>query len=385
MESSGKRKFDAIGPSESATDADRAEGGGAWVKRFSNTYKRDYWFNELTGASTWIDPMVSSHEDLKESSEPQTLRLSAQGVSSTDTPAIAKNISLVTSAERSWIEDMTNPKLSWRNITDASLPGKSFVLFDDAQCIGGTKQRLLGRLAGEVSQKEIVYAGPGTGYAQVALGYAAALWKKKGVIFLNGSPNDMQLPLVRMARGLGVDIRCDSSGYCTLESAERNAAAYVAEDPTCRYLAPFGLRTARGQFTFELLRKSLLESTRAYPEIPKRLWLVAGSGFILDVLHSIWPTTKYMVVQVGKKVWREVLDGKDYELFIAPERFGDDAELQPPYASVPWYDAKLWQFVRRHGRDGDCIWNVAAVPADPETAAQEALERIARTRPEGMQ
>ena len=30
------------------------------------------------------------------------------------------------------------------------------------------------------------------------------------------------------------------------------------------------------------------------------MWLVSGSGFILDVLHSIWPRTKFMVVQVSE-------------------------------------------------------------------------------------
>ena len=88
-----------------------------------------------------------------------------------------------------------------------------------------------------------------------------------------------------------------------------------------------------------------------------------------------------MVVQVGKKVWREVLEGKDYELFIAPERFGDTAKHQPPYRTVPWYDAKLWQFVQEHGRNGDCIWNVAAVPDSPEEAVRIVLSIIDSSRP----
>lgn len=41
--------------------------------------------------------------------------------------------------------------------------------------------------------------------------------------------------------------------------------------------------------------------------------------------------------------------------------------------SVDWYDAKLWQFVLKHGQEGDFIWNLAALPDDVETAAREAL------------
>ena len=32
---------------------------------------------------------------------------------------------------------------------------------------------------------------------------------------------------------------------------------------------------------------------------PKRLWLVAGSGFLCDVLASIWPDTTFLIVQVS--------------------------------------------------------------------------------------
>ena len=49
--------------------------------------------------------------------------------------------------------------------------------------------------------------------------------------------------------------------------------------------------------------------------------------------------------------------------------------------SVPWYDAKLWQFVKQHGQAGDFIWNVAAVPDDVEAAAAEAICRIDREGP----
>jgi hypothetical protein len=104
--------------------------------------------------------------------------------------------------------------------------------------------------------------------------------------------------------------------------------------------------------------------------------MVAGSGFLLDVLHSIWPDTVYMVVQVGKTIWPDQLENKKHVFFTAPERFGDTAPLQPPYQTVPWYDAKLWQFAVKNWEDGDCIWNVGAVPKDPMAAAKLFLSKI---------
>lgn len=282
--------------------------------------------------------------------------------------------------QRHWAIHLTNPLLIWRNIVHPTIPAVTLTLMDDGQCIGGTKQRLLGTLLQDIPQQEIIYAGPGSGYAQVALGFSAALYNKKGVLFMNGSPSDLSSPLCRMAQAFGVDIKVGEQ-YWTLQEAEARALAYVQEDPTNRVALPFGLRQDRGQHTFNVFNKAMTSCLRSFPRPPARLWIVAGSGFIFDVLHSIWPSTKFMIVQVGKKVWREVLEGKDYELFVAPERFGDAGLQQPPYSSVPWYDAKLWQFVLQHGRDGDCIWNVAAVPSSPEEAVASVLDVIRKTRP----
>ena len=184
-----------------------------------------------------------------------------------------------------------------------------------------------------------------------------------------------------MARAFGVDIQTSDTGYWKLEDAELRAKNYASADPSNRFLLPFGLSSERGGMMFNCFRKALMGGLADIQVQPDRLWLVCGSGFILDVLHSIWPTTKYLIVQVGRKIWKEVLEGKNFELFVAPERFGDTAQEQPPYQTVPWYDAKLWQFVLRHGMDGDFIWNVAGVPQGPEAAVGAVLHRIELTRP----
>jgi hypothetical protein len=58
--------------------------------------------------------------------------------------------------------------------------------------------------------------------------------------------------------------------------------------------------------------------------------------------------------------------------YVSKESFGETAKRQPPYRSVPWYDAKLWVFVERFGKSGDFIWNVGAVPEDVAAAAVSA-------------
>lgn len=80
---------------------------------------------------------------------------------------------IVSEKRREWISQLTNPAIRPREFFSVELK-KNFVLLDDGvHCLGGTKQRLLGRLMHTIPQREIIYAGPGEGMAQVALAYTA--------------------------------------------------------------------------------------------------------------------------------------------------------------------------------------------------------------------
>ena len=242
--------------------------------------------------------------------------------------------------------------------------------------MGGTKQRLLGRLLQTIDANEVIYAGPDGGIAQVALAYAAALCNKKAIIFLNTYAKNEKPALVQLAESLGAIIHFPdpSSRGRTLQETQADAIKY-ANESSDRHILPFGLRGKPGEPNFELFKEALIDCLRGATP-PIRLWLVAGSGFLLDVLHSIWPNTKYMVVQVGKTIWEDQLSNKNHQLFIAPEGFGSRALLQPPYPTVPWYDAKLWQFATINWNKGDCIWNVGAVPQNPQDFTQKLLKKI---------
>lgn len=271
------------------------------------------------------------------------------------------------------IKAYTNPRIQMQSIT---FDKKTFLLFDDSKCIGGTKQRLLGKLLEQVVEPEVIYAGPESGFAQVALAYTAYLWKKKATVFLNTYVGTHpRPPLVRLAEALGANIKySDNPRGRSLQDTEAAAGAYVSEDTANRFILPFGLKTPKGEAPFDCFYAALSEAVGLLqlPNPPRRLWVVAGSAFLLDVLYHIWPSTHFMVVQVGRKIWPDLLENKKSTLFEAPERFGDNAIHQPPYHSVPWYDAKLWQFVMKHGEPGDCIWNVGAVPSDIDAVARAA-------------
>lgn len=255
------------------------------------------------------------------------------------------------------ISKITNPPVLIYNITHAD---KQFTILDDGVLVGGTKQRLLGEIMGMIDADEVIYAGPSIGIAQLALAYTASLWGKRATVFLNTPNLDLDVYTIRsISYGAKIFFARGRNGRTLLET-QKASKKYASVNKKRRLLLPFGIKSPPGELYFEVFRKALIEALPKNIPPPRRLWLVAGSGFLFDVLHSIFPVTKLMIVQVGRKIWQDQLDGIDCELFVAPETFYERAIFQPPYKTVPNYDAKLWQFVLQYGRDGDAIWNVAS-------------------------
>lgn len=261
------------------------------------------------------------------------------------------------------IHELLNPPIRLIPLNFRNQP--FFTVLDDSVCVGGTKQRLLSRLIPQIiaDKFELIYAGPDSGAAQVALAYAAKLFKLQATVFLNTPKGTTSLqlpPLAWMAQQLGAKLTLSESNTGrSLADTQQAAEQYASADPRARMLLPFGMDNPLNRQLFE---EAIREAVPADLPPPARLWVVAGSGFLFRVLHNVWPKCKLMITQVGKKIWPDQLEGIDHELFIAPERFGDNTSVLPPYKSLPWYDAKLWQFAKIHGQPGDYIWNVAGLP-----------------------
>ena len=103
---------------------------------------------------------------------------------------------------------------------------------------------------------------------------------------------------MRLAEELGAAVHLtDSLTGRSLADTQADARRYC-EDNSERYLLPFGLKSSRGELYFDLFREAILEAIPAGMSAPRRLWLVGGSGFLFDVLSSIWPETLLLIVQV---------------------------------------------------------------------------------------
>lgn len=226
----------------------------------------------------------------------------------------------------------------------------SFNVFADHLLIGGTKQRALVPYMKSIKKNIFIYAGPTTGYAQIALAYAAQLTKKKVILFLR-----KQMPRSKLTKYANTFASCKIIEYpnANLKYLQKKAKQYHITNPDT-YLFPFGGHSKK---YIKTLTKSI---NNAIPKDlnPPRIWLVAGSATILAALYKVFPKSYFMVIQVGKTIWPDQIDDSRTTLLISDESFIKPAKMQPPYPSVATYDAKLWKYFMRYGLSGDFIWNV---------------------------
>ena len=275
------------------------------------------------------------------------------GYGSEDTPRVNASVLMVWRKSTNAPSDLYNPPV---RVVEEKLEDRSFSIVREDYLIGGSKQRAIIPLLESAKYKnkqKIGYAGPVFGYAQIALAYACRMLGKKAVLFVEKRPE--LHPFTAFAKYMGAEIvEVESRGRKNTPLKAVQARAKQVSSRKNITLLPFGLHDAMYEKIFV---SQLLNATKKM-EHPVRMWLVAGSAVILNTLAEIFPDTYFLVVQVGKTVWPDQLPEGRSKLFVAPEKFWEDSEEPPPYASVSNYDAKLWQFVLQHGQDGDFIWNV---------------------------
>ncbi len=242
-----------------------------------------------------------------------------------------------------------NPKLVIEKFED-------FNVVRDDLLTGGTKQRGAVPLFSAIPQKEIIYVSPTTGFAQIALSLAAKLTGKKAIIYM--AKERPLRPQTIKAKMLGGIIREGKVGE-KMASLRTKAEAYINEDPENRIELYLGLDLPEFKDALETaIREAVMGTELEDVEQSRTFWVVGGSAILARVLAKIFINSKFNVVQVGRPVELP----SEFTVWIAPESFYEDAKQPPPFPSVLTYDAKVWQFAKKHGKPGDYIWNVAADP-----------------------
>jgi hypothetical protein len=255
------------------------------------------------------------------------------------------------------------------------------VIRDDL-LIGGTKQRALYRLIlANQKYNNFVYAGPTTGYAQLALSYCCFLLGKKCTIFTSGVRT-------KLTEKAAMYPGCTIIENTTLKEAQNNATVFTTESGTVgknKFLIPFGMDFKEYTDLLEEQLKIAAKNTQLYPLDKKfTLWLTVGSGTLLKVFSKVWPNASFRPVQVGKAIqeqnfdtelWKRMGGQQIVDLLrvnpypdIPPKKghqyqeFYEEVpnELKPPYPALLTYDAKVWQRVLMYGKNDEYIWSTGA-------------------------
>jgi hypothetical protein len=263
--------------------------------------------------------------------------------------------------------------------------GRRFGIVRDDILPGGTKQRCILRLIGDVLKNQpdvqkIVYAGPATGFAIIAMAIAADYFNITADIHLiGGFPRSGDTNQMIRAKNIAKNnIKFFDAETAKIEDASKLIAKKYDNDKKT-FIIPFG-------FDSEKIKKLLIESISAawdkeaesgnlnttfYGDRKRysgRIFVVGGSTTLLNSLYLVFPAARFLVVQVGKKIWPDQIDSSRTIIKIAPERFFEPAAIKAPYPSVDTYDEKVWRFVLSCGEDDDLIWNVGS-NRRPEAAA----------------
>ncbi len=269
---------------------------------------------------------------------------------------------------------------------------RKFFVIQDGHLIAGTKQRV-GKLIVKYAMKQndkidtLLYTGTANGFGAVATAYTAYKLGLKSQIFLSGAESDINSRQINTLLALNAHIT-----MCPTFKLAREAQYKISDFPISKkknvnnptpnistdthwetrpnmFNLPMGLNDSGGIMS-TLLSRQITKAAKStmLENVSKemRIWLVAGSGGIAQAIFKAFPRAKLFLYLTGSgKYKQEVIDWAKSESarvhIIDPKselERNNDCYLY--YSSVKNYDDLIWPYVKKYGKDGDFIWNVAS-------------------------
>jgi len=209
---------------------------------------------------------------------------------------------------------------------------------------GGTKKRAFEKIIGTISESELVYACDYYGHAAYAIALTALEVGKRVMLFYLAPK--IETEIFKKTTSLPNVKYQIVNGAKTQIEASKSAIKY-AKGHRAKFL-PIGL-------DFPEFGVALQEVVKSAKIKASEIWCMGGSGTLGRALQRAYPTIPINIVSVGTKNF----NGGTNNLYMAPEKLDDEAEIKPPFNSSPHYDAKVWRFVLKHAKPRAFVWNVA--------------------------
>jgi hypothetical protein len=219
-----------------------------------------------------------------------------------------------------------------------------FVVRDDL-LMGGTKRCYADQLIR--GHREVVYASPAYGGAQIAIAWSARELGVAATIFV--AKRKMPHPRTQEAFRAGAKVVQVPAGY--LANVQAKARRYC--EATGAFLLPFGLDVPEA-FDAIAARAAVVAKITGWLD---EVWSAAGSGVLSRGLQRGLNAGRFIAVQVGRKLGKAEVGNAKVRVY--PADFAEDAWRKPPFPSCSNYDAKAWDLFDRYGKGRRLLWNVA--------------------------
>ena len=212
----------------------------------------------------------------------------------------------------------------------------------------GSKSRFIDYIISREGTEWVYGAANKVGWGPISMTHVCNRYGKKSVCFIaeRKEPTWHQQKVL----DLGGIIHWVPNGMLNVTMSK--AKKYFESDPINRRLLPIGL-------DHPTVLGSIIKVARNLNVNPTEIWTVASSGTLSRGLQLAFPGIPVFAVQIGHKM-------NDYEkgrakVMISSYKYDQEVEEEylPPYPSEKYYDAKVWEFVKTHGKSGALIWNVA--------------------------
>ncbi|MGE0528169.1 MAG: pyridoxal-phosphate dependent enzyme [Bdellovibrionales bacterium] len=230
---------------------------------------------------------------------------------------------------------------------------------------GGTKQRAIFHFLLALRSQcfdQFVYASPFAGYAQVALAYACQILGLKCILFAEVEPKTKKPHrFTRLAQSYGAHVLVAP----TLDAAEQGALNF-SQARSQTYKIPLGFDDPHYKFLMrQEIRKQWANVLAQIPAPVQTLWLPVGSGTLADIFSKVVDRMVRLccvnvhVLKDDDKRIQALRENPQITVLSSPLEFAAPAAHPPAFPSNLHYDAKIWDFIVRNGRNGDVWWNVA--------------------------
>jgi len=254
------------------------------------------------------------------------------------------NLDLEGGRDLNYYLDMTKDYKSDSEFKIKQLEG--FNVIDDGEFQYGTKARMGDFMISRVKEDTLVYVAPRTGYAPYSLTYLAKKYNKKLILFMPASKEISEHQLRVIEEG-ATPIFIKTPAMPTLNLWAKD----FAKKTGAKYL-PFGLKheevVAGGVRIFHDAFKDL--------NIPE-MWTVFSTGVLSRTLQIALPNTAFNAVAVARNVQPGELGRARF--YTYDKAFTRESKADVPFDCIKTYDAKGWEYMKKHGKQSDWFWNVA--------------------------